>query len=116
MTYELQVGDYIKFFEIITPESKTRIRDSTGGNHDFVKQVRAFAPRSGAGQIMSMPKSLTRLDGRKVRTASVDAGQLLGKVTAVIDNAVLVAKQLGFDMDVTGPADSMYSTDAKDHQ
>lgn len=123
MTYEIQKHDYIKFQRIVVPQKKKRIRDSFGGNHDIVESDRYVYPCSGSGYVLFVSKSTLSInnpfdpDGPndKVRTARVDAGPLLGTVTAVIDDAVLIGKQTTMDLGYTVKDEmgGMYHQDAK---
>lgn len=114
MTYELKVGDYVKFTRVIAPAIKKRNRSSFGGNFDIEVTPRRLVDQGGSGQIMSMAKNRTSIDDERVRTARVDAGPWLGNVVAVIDDAILVGKQIVFDIaEEEVVAQSMYGTDVR---
>lgn len=126
--YEIQAGDYVRFERVVQdrgapcvtyddPERKT-------GPTAWTSKDKAIHVVGGAGYVVSVAKTvkkLPRVDGtmEKVRTARVDAGQLLGIVTAVLDEAVLIAKQQTMDVGdlfTTEATRGMYGTDAKGHQ
>lgn len=126
--YEIQAGDYISFHRIVQRRGEPCTTGAVGTDIELVMHRstdRCIKAISGAGYVVSIakePQEFYDVDGRrwKVQTATVDAGQLLGKVTAVLtDDAILVAKQQSFGMDsLLAPAESssMYGTDAKGHQ
>lgn len=77
--FPFTINDYISFERIVKLESKY---------HD---------PRidtvSGTGLVLKINPGQSKVSGEKVSTGRVDAGKPLGVVTAVLNEAVLVAKQ-----------------------
>ena len=122
MTYQIAKGDYVKFTRVVTPKVTQRVRDSVGGNHDAVLSDRFISERSGSGYVVSVRKSTQALpvgapdsdSSEKVLTGRVDAGPLLGTVTAVLDDAILIGKQQSLNIDIQEEIEAgMYSQDVK---
>lgn len=122
--YEFQSDDYIYFHRIIRPESKVSFSTDykTGrpiANPQIPEQV---LPQRGQGQIIKLAKAKRKVRNLKTNemerftVARVASGQ--GVVTAILDDATLMAKPLTMDLGIehVDPKDigpSQYGTDAK---
>lgn len=116
MTYQFQPGDYIRFKRIV--RGKTSVRFSTDydtgrpiAHPEIPEQV---LPQEGEGLVVGEPK-IKKVKGEKYTVIKVQAPKPLGKVNAVVEDAILVAKQDSlFDMapvEKSGP--NVYGADAK---
>lgn len=119
MTYAFQEQDYIRFHRIVRPESKCRFRtDYKTGRPIAIPSIpEQVLPQSGEGQIVKLAKSKRKVDGETFTVARVAAGSHLGVVTAILDDAELVAKPLTMDLGIeatdSSPTHNVYSSDAK---
>lgn len=125
--YEFEVGDYIQFHRIVFAEQEARIvRNPHGAGTVLAPRIpEQVLLQGGSGQIVSIAKSPRKVvvghDEERhpikhtFRTARVAAGQALGTVTAILDDATLSAKQGGlFDMAaVDTDTHNMYGTDGR---
>lgn len=118
MTFE--PGDYIAFTRIVHAKQDVRHRtDYATGRPVVVPEVpEQVLPQAGQGQVQRIVKAPRKVNGQAYATARVACGKPLGTVTAIIDDAVLIAKQQSlFDMEPSkiDARGAMYGTDAKGH-
>lgn len=116
--YEFAVGDYIKFQRVVHGKKTAGFRTMPGtGRAVATPQIpEQIMPQRGEGHVTSIAKHPKRIGAVKIRTARVYAGSELKTVTAILDDAVLAAKQQGlFELEPTrgDGSNSMYGTDAK---
>lgn len=129
-TYDFVKGDTIRFTRIYYPKRPSRVVSTPGAARAIVEpEIPAqILPQTGEGAIAEVhkePRKLTTktldkygntdLKVETVRTAKVHAGAGLGYVAAVLDDAILVAKQQGlFDFAAEEErAPSIYDTDGR---
>lgn len=119
------IGDTIAFTRIYYPRRPSRVVATPGAAQSIVEPAieEQILKQAGEGVIHAIHsterkvQSTTRggrIKTTVVQTAKVHAGAGLGYVAAVLDDAILVAKQQSlFDMAPEHEAQTMYGTDAK---
>jgi hypothetical protein len=111
-----EVGDYIEFTRIVHGKRGVRHRtDYDTGRAIVVPEIpEQVLPQGGEGQVVG-PSRQRRVNGESYTTASVYAGKPLGKVIAILDDAILVGKQQSlFEVDeVKEVGPNVYGSDAK---
>ncbi len=116
MSYVFQQGDYIKFQRIIQAKREVGHRtDYETGKAIVVPEIpEQVLPQSGEGVIVKLSKP-RKVKDEKFNVAQVYAGNPLGKVCAILDDAILVGKQGSlFEAEAaSGGAKSIYTSDAK---
>lgn len=118
--YELAVGDYISFTRIVRPKQvgmKFQLDFDSQPGVTLSRQVNNTEARivaaPGEGRIKSISRSEKKIDGERVRTGRIDLGKFEGIVTAILNDAVLVGKQMTFDTGEVAQVatQTMYGTD-----
>jgi hypothetical protein len=119
------IGDTIAFTRIYYPRRPSRVVATPGAATAIVEPAieEQILKQSGEGVIHAIHSTERKVQGLTrggrikttvVQTAKVHAGAGLGYVAAVLDDAVLVAKQQSlFDMAADQKSQTMYGTDVK---
>lgn len=114
--YELRVGDYIEFTRIIRPAKKGRWeRGSLFGTHWIHEIPEAVINEPGSGRIEKIGKD-RKIGDDRFRVARVATGAWMGVVTAVLDDAVLIGKQMTLEVGNESAPEhgpSVYGTDGR---
>lgn len=91
-------GDVIRFTRYVQPPLTKTLRDASGGRHTRVTDDAKVIKHGGIGTVSSLSKHHKNIDGVKYRVARVNAGSLLGTVTAILDDAVIVGVQQSMEL------------------
>lgn len=109
---DISVGDFVRFTRVIKPQ-KARSHRPKHLTETFtaILEPAALIEQGGSGLVLKVNKTSKSFDGKKYRVGRVDAGPLLGVVTAVLDDAILVGVQQSMLAHETGrDQQTMYQT------
>lgn len=110
---DLKPGDYVEFSRIVRTERETKLRSATGESAGYLRERTVVDSVSGSGLVLKVAKARKRVDGVLYHTARIDAGPLLGVVTAILDDAVLIGVQQAMPLSIeesAGSAPNVYGT------
>lgn len=115
MTRSIRAGDYVRFTRVVDPKVTASAKSANGTRFTHVVRAERIVQQSGSGLVTSVGKRARKVGDAKVLTGRVDAGPVLGIVTAVLDDAVLVGVQQQM-FETAGPVqDSATMYDGGDH-
>lgn len=89
----ISVGDYISFTRIIQPAERLTSKSATGQRFDIITQPEIVILQSGSGIVNKINTTKKRIGGTNYGTARVDTGPVLGVVSVVLDDAVIIGVQ-----------------------